>query len=51
MYYTLGRYGIASIFEAADEKAAMSFAQPICDSGATETLVALKREDALKLVE
>ena len=50
-YYTLGRYDLVVLFEEPDEKAAMWLAQQVSDRADTETLVALKREDAVKLVE
>ena len=50
-YWTLGRYDIVRIVEAPDEKTAMKEALKFADFVATETLVALKREDAVKLVE
>lgn len=50
-YYTLGRYDTIAIFEAPDEKTALWLAHQVSDIFCTETLVALKREDALKLVE
>ena len=50
-YWTLGRYDVVRIFEAPDEKTAMKSALKFADIVATETLVALKREDAVKLVE
>ena len=50
-YWTLGRYDVVRIVEAPDEKTAMKEALKFADVVATETLVALKREDAVKLVE
>ena len=51
IYYTLGRYDIVVIFEAHDEKIAMKMAMMIGDIESTETLVAVPREEAMKLVE
>jgi uncharacterized protein with GYD domain len=53
-YYTLGRYDSVAIFDGPDEGAvqrAMKSALAISDSVASETLVALKREDAIKLID
>jgi len=51
IYYTLGRYDIVVIFEAPDEKIAMKMAMMVGDIESTETLVAVPREEAMKLVE
>ena len=51
-YWTLGRYDSVLITEGPDEGAverAMKAAMAVSDYAATETLVALKREDAVKL--
>ena len=50
-YWTLGRYDVVRIIEAPDEKALMKFLLQFGDIVATESLVAVKREDAIKLVE
>ena len=50
-YWTLGRYDAVVLFEAPDEKAAMRLATRFSDRASTETLIALKREDAVKLLE
>ena len=50
-YYTLGRYDVVVIFEAPDEKMAMKVAMMVGDIESTETLVAVPREEAIKLVE
>jgi uncharacterized protein with GYD domain len=50
-YFTLGRYDTVAIFEAPDEKTALWLSHEISDLYSSETLVAIKREDALKLVE
>ena len=49
-YWTLGRYDTVLIFEAPNEKDAMKAAIDAADMVATETLVALKREEATKLL-
>ena len=51
LYWTLGRYDAVSIVEAPDEKAAMKAASGSPDFVATETMVALKREDAVRLLD
>jgi len=50
-YWTLGRYDVARIVEAPDEKTLMKHALQFGEMVSTESLVALKREDAVKLVE
>ncbi len=49
-YWTLGRYDTVFIFEAANEKEAMKLSTSIAEWVATETLVALQREEAIKLL-
>lgn len=49
-YWTLGRYDVVFIAEGKDEKAAMSTAIKLSDLVSTETMVALTREEALKLL-
>ncbi len=51
VYWTLGRYDAVAILEGPDEKTAMKAALKFSDMVATETLVAIKREDAIKLLE
>lgn len=51
LYWTLGRYDAVRIVEAPDEKAAMKATTSSPDFISTETMVALKREDALRLLE
>lgn len=51
IYYTLGRYDIVAIFDAPDEKTAMRALIRLGDIESTETLVAIPREEATKLVE
>lgn len=49
-YWTLGRYDDVIIFEAPTEKDAMKLAFDVKDYVDTETLVAIPREEALKLL-
>jgi len=49
-YWTLGRYDTAIIFEAANEKEALKSAFEVADFVASETLVAIPREEAIKLL-
>jgi uncharacterized protein with GYD domain len=49
-YWTLGRYDTAVIFEAANEKEALKMSLAVADFVATETLVAIPREEAIKLL-
>jgi uncharacterized protein with GYD domain len=49
-YWTLGRYDVAVIFEAANEKEALKFSLGVADIVASETLVAIPREEAIKLL-
>ena len=49
-YWTLGRYDVAVIFEAANEKEALKFSLGVSDIVASETLVAIPREEAIKLL-
>ncbi len=51
IYWTLGRYDAVRIYEAPDEKVAMKALVHAPEYLATETLVALRREDAAKLLE
>ena len=51
IYWTLGRYDVVTITEGTDEKAAMRAALRWGDMLSTETLVALTREEAIKLLE
>ena len=51
IYYTLGRYDIVAIFDAPNEKIAMRMLMRLGDIEATETLVAIPREEARKLIE
>ena len=49
-YWTLGRYDDIIIFEAPTEKDAMKLAFDVKDYVDTETLVAIPREEGLKLL-
>ena len=49
-YWTLGRYDTVFIFEAANEKEAMKLSTGIAEWVATETLIAIPREEAVKLL-
>ena len=49
-YWTLGRYDAVAVFEAESEKEAMKMAIDISEWVATETLVAIPREEAVKLI-
>lgn len=51
VYWTLGRYDAVAIYESPDEKGAMKGAINISDLVSTETMVAVPREEAMKLVE
>lgn len=51
MYWTLGRYDVVLIMEGKDEKEAMRGLLEWGDTYSTETLVALRREEAVKLLE
>ncbi len=50
-YWTLGRYDTVVIMEAPDEKAAMKANMKVNDVVSTETMIALTREEAHKLME
>ena len=53
-YWTLGRYDALLITEGPNEgavEAAMKAGLAVSDAASTETLVALRREDAVKLLE
>lgn len=51
MYWTLGRYDTTSIVEPNDEKTMMKALIRFGDILTTETLIAVPREEAIKLVE
>ena len=50
-YWTLGRYDTVLIMEAPNEKTAMKAIVKVGEFVQTETLVAVPREEAIKLVE
>jgi uncharacterized protein with GYD domain len=50
-YWTLGRYDTVTITEAKDEKSAMKVLLRWADTSSTETLVAITRDEAIKLLE
>jgi len=49
-YWTLGRYDTVMILEAPNEKEAMKVAIGAADVVTTETMVAIPREEAIKLL-
>ena len=49
-YWTLGRYDTVFIFEAASEKDALKMSIDIAEWVATETLVAIPRQEAINLL-
>ena len=49
-YWTLGRYDTVFIFEAASEKEAMKMSIDIAEWVASETLVAIPRQEAVNLL-
>jgi len=49
-YWTLGRYDTVVVFEAANEKEALKFALGVSEFVATETLVAIPRQEAIELL-
>lgn len=51
VYWTFGRYDSVRIVEAADEKSLLRSLMHAPDYVQTETLLAMKREDAIKLHE
>jgi uncharacterized protein with GYD domain len=50
-YWTLGKYDVINVVEAKDEKATMSISIRVSDLITFETMAALTREEAIKLVE
>ena len=50
IYWTLGRYDAVSIIEAPTEKDAMKILLPFVDILDSETMVAVPREEAIKLL-
>jgi uncharacterized protein with GYD domain len=49
-YWTLGRYDTVVVMEAPDEKTAMKVNLMVSEFVSTETMVALPREEAVKLL-
>ena len=49
-YWTLGRYDVVVVFEAANEKEALKFNLIFADIVATETMVAIQRQEAVQLL-
>ena len=49
-YWTLGRYDTVLILEAPNEKEAMKLSIAAADTVTTETMVAIPREEAIKLL-
>ena len=49
-YWTLRRYDTVVVFEAANEKEAMRFSLGVAEFVATETLVAIPRQEAINLL-
>jgi uncharacterized protein with GYD domain len=49
-YWTLGRYDTVVVFEAANEKEALKFSLGVAEFVATETLVAIPRQEAIQLL-
>jgi len=49
-YWTLGRYDVVFVFEAASEREAMKTATGISEWVATETLVAIPGQEAVSLL-
>jgi uncharacterized protein with GYD domain len=50
VFYTLGRYDLVIFYEAPSEKEAMATSLAWADKAATETLIAVPREEAIKLL-
>ena len=51
VFWTLGRYDQVIIYEAPNEKEALKMGIPFSEYMASETLVAIPREEALKLMQ
>jgi len=49
-YWTLGRYDAVLIAEAPDQKTVMKMLLQVGDYAATETMVAIPRQEAIKLI-
>lgn len=50
-YWTLGQYDAVWVYEAPDEKVAVQLGLDAGDAMKTETLVAIPRDEAMKLLE
>ena len=50
VFYTLGRYDLVILYEAPSEKEAMATSLMWADKASTETLIAIPREQAVKLL-
>jgi uncharacterized protein with GYD domain len=50
-YYTFGRYDTVLIAEAPDEKTMLKLLLEVGDFAATETMLAVSREEAIKLLK
>jgi len=51
LYWTLGKYDAVGIWQAKNEKVAMKTLLRFSDTDLTETLVAIPRKEAVKLLE
>jgi uncharacterized protein with GYD domain len=49
-YWTLGRYDTVVVFEAKNEKEALKFSLGVAEIVASETLVAIPRQEAIQLL-
>ncbi len=49
-YWTLGRYDVVVVFEAPNEKEALKFNLGFADIVATETMIAIQRQEAIQLL-
>ena len=49
IYWTLGHYDAVATLEVPDERAAMKIWSQLLEPAATETLIAVPREEAIKL--
>jgi uncharacterized protein with GYD domain len=49
-YWTLGRYDVVIVFEAPNEKEALKFNLAFADIVATETMIAIPRQEAIQLL-
>ena len=51
IYWTLGKYDAVGIWQAKNEKTAMKTLLRFSDTDSTETLIAVPRKEAVKLLE